>query len=141
MLLVARTRNPLTFATFMRLGPWPNNPGDKKNEGGRREICIWTRSVRHDFLIDLKGTQHTVGLCIFLMKNETFFITIRPDVGVLGCCLQRLLLHFHIYKIIESGYCQINNARQTKKASERTANMATVTQDSYMYFFLTMCVC
>lgn len=52
---------------------------------------------------------------------------------MLGCCLQRLLLHFHIYKIIESGYCQINNARQTKKATERTANMATVTQDSYVY--------
>lgn len=61
---------------------------------------------------------------------------------MLGCCLQRLLLHFHIYKIIESGYCQINNARQTKKATERTANMATVTQDSYVYISVCdMCEC
>lgn len=36
----------------------------------------------------------------------------------MGCRLERLLLHFHIYKIIESGYCQINSARQTRRAAE-----------------------
>lgn len=65
MLLVARTRNPLTFATFMRLGPWPNN---RESGGGENEYEIWTRSVRHDFLIDLKGTQRSWSLYILNEK-------------------------------------------------------------------------